>query len=177
MKKIILFLFLIIFCITGCTNNHPEDAVKEYLNKFKNHEKDVIASLDELLVEENLLQEQNELYKLIMKKQYTDMDYMVEEITYNGNKAKVKVLLEVYDYQHSKKETSKNKEDFTEENGLINEEKYINLQLKNMKEEKRRVKYTVEFNVNLHDKNWVLETPNREIIEKIHGLYNYEEED
>lgn len=181
MKKIIIFFLICLLGVTGCTNNHAGYAVTEYLNKFKNHEKEVISSLDELLVEENLLKEQNELYKLIMKKQYVDLEYKIKDITYNGNKAVVKVLLEVYDYQNSKIEAKKiyekNKTDYLDENGQINKEKYYNLQLKKMKEEKRRVKYTVEFNVNLHDKNWVLETPNREVIEKIHGLYNYEEED
>lgn len=169
MKKIFL-IFLLLLCTTGCVNNHAEDAVKEYLEKYKNHDQEIINSTKELLREENLTQEQNNIYELIMKKQYTELEYQIKEEFYNGRKAVVRVELTVYDYNHSKEKALEEKKNTETKND------YINLQLKNMKEETERVKYTVDFFVNLKEKNWVLETPNTEVLEKIHGLYNEEED-
>ena len=169
MKKIFLIIFMLM-CATGCVNNHAEDAVKEYLEKYKNHDQEIINSTKELLREENLTEEQNNVYELIMKKQYTELDYKVKEEFYNGNKAVVRVELTVFDYNHSKEKAHEEKKNTENKND------YINLQLKNMKEETQRVKYTVDFFVNLKDENWVLETPNTEVLEKIHGLYHYRED-
>lgn len=177
MKKMILFLFLL-FGITGCTNNHAEDPVREYLNKYRNHDKEVSSSIEELLRQEDLLKEQSELYELIMKKQYIDLEYQMKGETYHGNKAVITVDITVYDYQHSKEKAIEEREEKRDEyylsDGTLLKDKFVNLQLKYMKEEKRRVKYTIDFDVTLHDKEWVLETPDYKVIEKIHGLYNYE---
>lgn len=180
MKKIIICL-LFVFFLTGCTNNHATDPVKDYLNKYLNHDKEVLGALEELFRQENLEDEQQKLYDIIMKKQYTDLEYSIEEETYNGNKAIIKVLITVYDYQKSKQKALKEKNEnvsmYTLPDGSLDFYKYMNLQLKYMKEEKSRVHYTVLFNVFLEDDEWFLETPDYKVIEKLHGLYNYLEED
>lgn len=160
MRKIIILF--IIMLVTGCSNNKAYSPVKEYLNKFKNHDTEVTNALEELLRQENLSQEQNEMYKLIMKRQYTDLEYKVVEEYYNGDQAIIYADITVYDYGNSRKEARKT--------GLSGEE-YINEQLKQMEKEKKRIKYTLEFHVYYQDDIWILETPNTEIIEKIHGLY------
>jgi len=169
---------LILFFVSGCTNNHASDPVKEYLNKFRNHDKDVSNSLAELLRQENLTKEQNELYELIMKRQYVDLEYKIKEETYNGIKAIITVDITVYDYQYSKEkaieEREANKDEYYLSDGTYLKDKFVNLQLKYMKEEMRRVKYTIDFDVTLHNKEWTLETPDYKVIEKIHGLYDYQ---
>ncbi len=180
MKKL-LFVFLCLFCLCGCTNNHASDPVKEYLDKYRNHDKEVSSSIHELLRQEDLLKEQSELYELIMKRQYVDLEYEIESETYHGNKATIQVLITVYDYQHSKElakeEKDKEREKYYLEDGTFLKEKYVNLQLEYMKKEQRRIHYTLLFSVTLQDKEWVLERPDYKVIEKIHGLYDYSLED
>ena len=43
-----------------------------------------------------------------------------------------------------------------------------------MKDNTKTVSYTVTFNVLKKDNKWIVEQPNEEILEKIHGIYNYE---
>jgi len=140
----------------------------------------VTSSMEELLKQENLLDEQDELYRLIMKKQYVDLEYKIISETYNGDNARITVELTVYDYEHSRieaeKERNEKKNEYLNSDGTWNKEKYVNLQLRYMKEETGRVKYTVNFYVNLKDEKWILENPEHEVIEKIHGLYCYTED-
>ena len=160
MRKIILIIFICF--LVGCTSNDAVTPVKDYLNKFKNHDTEVTNAIEELLRQENLSQEQNDLYKLIMKRQYTDLEYKIVNEYYNGRHAIIYVDITVYDYINSRKEALKN--------GLTKEEA-INEQLKQMEKEKKRIQYTLEFHVYYQEERWILETPNTEIIEKIHGLY------
>jgi len=179
MKKVI-FLVIILFFISGCTPQSAVDPVCEYINKFRNHDSEVTSSIEELLRQENLLKEQDEMYRLIMKKQYVDLEYKVTKETYHGDRAIIEVELTVYDYEHSRikslEERNHHPEEFQLSDGSWDREKYVNLQLKYMKEETERVKYTVNFYVNLQDGTWVLENPEWEVLEKIHGLYRYQED-
>ena len=162
MKKIVLFFLLLVFC--GCTKTDARFEVESYLNKFKNHDEEVIASLDELLVNTDLDSEDKELYKLVMKRQYTDLKYQIKEERYNGDEAYITVLIEVYDYVKSKNDALKE----------IGNRDEINLVLKKMDEEDKRVEYTLDFKVNYQDDKWVLEKPDKVVLEKIHGIYDYE---
>ena len=36
------------------------------------------------------------------------------------------------------------------------------------------MKYSYKFKLNKKDNDWVLENPDRVVLEKLHGLYNYE---
>ncbi len=179
MKKIILIICSILF-LTGCTNTHATDPVKEYLEKYRNNDQEIQSSIEELLRQENLLEEQDEQYRMIMKKQYVDLEYKIKQETYNGDEAIIKVELTVYEYEHSRTEAEKyrneKKSEYVNQDGTWNKEKYADLQLDYMKKEIKRVKYTVNFNVNLQEEKWILETPDHNIIKKIHGIYNYNED-
>ena len=180
MKKFFLFLICIFF-LTGCSKQYAVTPVKEYLNKFRNHDVEVTSSLEELLRQEDLLKEQALLYELIMKKQYVDLEYEIKEETYNGDHAVIQVLVTVYDFSHSKNEALLEKNDkidlYILEDGSFDKDSYINLQLKYMKNEKKRISYTVSFFVNFIHDEWVLETPDHVVLQKIHGLYDSKEED
>ncbi len=173
MNKKWISLFIIFF-LTGCVKNDATTPVRQYLQQFQNHEKPVLIALEELFKEEDLLNDQKEMYELIMKRQYVNLQYQIEEETYQGDNATIKVLIEVYDYHHSRKEAKKEMqehiEDYLFENGEFDTIKYENLQLKKMNQENKRVKYTVNFNVSLQNETWTLQEPNYKIIEKIHGF-------
>ena len=48
--------------------------------------------------------------------------------------------------------------------------------INNMLNTNEKINYEVTFNLNKKDGEWVLENPDRTTLEKIHGLYNYENE-
>lgn len=179
MKKILILIFCLIF-LTGCTNSKATDPVKEYMEKYRNNAPEIQSSIEELLRQANMLEEQDELYRIIMKKQYIDLEYKITKETYNGDKANIEVEITVYDYEHSRIEAEKyrqeKKQDYVKEDGTWDKERYVDLQLKYMQKEIKRVKYTVNFNVNLQNEKWVLEPPDSTIIKKIHGIYNYNED-
>lgn len=172
MKKILIIILMLL--AVGCSKTNASFEVETYLNKFKNHDKEVIASLDELLTLESITLEQKDLYRLIMKKQYTDLEYEVKEEHYNGDQADVEVLIKVYDYTESKKRAYQKMKDNPD---IMNSnEKKMNEQLKEMEKETKRVPYTLVFHLRYENEQWILETPNTEILEKIHGIYDYEED-
>ncbi len=175
MKKIILIILCLFLC--GCTNNEAKDAVKEYIYKFKNHDKEVMQSLEELIIHENLTEQASNDYRLVMKKQYYDLEYKIIEEIYNGNKATVIAEITVYDYKKSKQESKEYKEthqeEFLKEDNTLDEIKYKNLQLKYMQEETSRVKYTIFFSTYYENDEWHLEKPDYTVLQKIHGIYEY----
>lgn len=180
MKKWIIFLGMCLLLLTGCVQNLARDPVTHYLELYRNHSDEVTSSLQTLIRDENLLAEQQDLYALIMKKQYVDLEYKVVNETYNGDQAIVTVLITVYDYQHSKdearQEMNENLSAYTLSDGSIDQTKYKDLQLQKMKEEKNRVKYTIDFNVNLQNEKWELVSPDYTVLLKIHGIYDYNED-
>ncbi len=171
MKKVIVFILCLLGC--GCTKTDARYEVESYLNKFKNHDEAVISSLNDILDENELDSEDKELYELVMKRQYTDLEYKVKEERYNGDVANITVLIKVYDYENSKNEAL---EEINNSSEYDTDEKKIHLVLKKMDEENKRIEYTIDFKVNYQDDKWVLEKPDKTVLEKIHGIYDYEED-
>ncbi len=176
MKKILLLIGLFFF-LTGCTKNEAKNPVIDYLELYRNHSNEVESSLDELIRDEDLLEGQQDIYRFIMKKQYVHLEYKIQDIIYNGNTAVVQAFITVYDYQHAKDEAKEEMEsnlgDYLLEDGSIDIMKYKNLQLEKMKKETERIHYTIHFKVKLENETWTLETPDYTVLQKLHGIYNY----
>lgn len=167
MKKILLLFFSIIF-FSGCSTTLAGDAVETYLMKFKNHEEEVLKSLDELISYENLSLKQQEQYRLVMKRQYQDLTYKTVQEYYNGDKAIITEEIEVYDYNKSKRET---KEYYEEHQSTLTKGQYQEMQLKAMATEQKRIKYTIDFELNYQEDGWHLTNLDYTILQKIHGIY------
>ena len=58
--------------------------------------------------------------------------------------------------------------------GIYDNDKYNQYKLDNMLKTNEKISYEVEFKLNKKDGDWVLENPDRVVLEKLHGLYNYE---
>lgn len=178
MKKIFLFLVTIVIA-AGCmfSISKASDAVKDYLDKYKNQDAEVLVELDELVKEENLTESQQELYKEVMKKQYSDLKYDIVSEEYNGDEAIVTTKITVYDLFFAEQDAmdyqSSHKQEFTKDNGLYDSEKFLDYQLNQMKKTDKRVDYTIDFKVTKKDGKWVLNDLTTEQLEKIHGIYNY----
>ena len=166
MKKILFLLFCFLFC--GCSTSKATQPVEDYLNKYKNHDVEVMKSLEQLIVYENLDVENQDLYRLIMKRQYQDLTFKTVSEYYNGDEAKIQEEIEVYDYHKSTQDAfdyyEKNKDHFTKE-------QYQKLQLDKMYHEKRRTKYTLDFALHFDKDHWQLISPDYTVLQKIHGIY------
>ncbi|MBQ1550898.1 MAG: hypothetical protein IIZ67_02245 [Bacilli bacterium] len=194
MKKILLCLF--VFALSACTlnvKNTPKDVVKEFLDKYKNQDNEVINDLDNTISNE-YVGEYKDRYKKIMVNQYKNMEYKIVDEVIDGNTAVVVADITVYDYsnaisksntylsEHSN-EFSTNEENNTENendaldstntNNNLDNDKFLEYKLGLLENVKDRKTYTIEFSLNKNNENkkWVLDSLTNQDIEKIHGLY------
>lgn len=178
MKKIILFLITLTMVVgCACGADKASDAVKEYLNKYKNQHENVIAQLDDLVKEENLNDTQSEKYKEVMTKQYKDLSYKITNEIYNGDEATVTTKITVYDLYSVQREVEEyqnnNKKEFIDKDGNYDKDKFLEYKLDEMKKTTKTIEYTIDFKVVKKDGKWTLENVSTENLEKIHGIYNY----
>lgn len=177
MKKIVVvFLLLIIF--EGCSlTNTPSSKVEAFLDSYNTLTEDVKQDLETKISVENLNGDNKKIYKEILTKQYKDLKYTIKDESIDGDKATVKVNINVYDLYRISKETEdymkENPDEFYEGNNF-SQDKFNSYKLENMKNYSERVDYEIDFTLNKVDGMWTLKEPNRDVLEKIHGLYNYE---
>lgn len=178
MKKILVFLVCLL-CVVGCScsNDKAKDAVEKYLNDYKGLNDSVMSGIDDLVAKENLEDEHKETYKEILKKQYRDLEYTIENESYDGDTAKVTVKITIYDLYKGNKNAGNYLNEHRDEfltDGVYDAAKYIKHKLEELKNLKDRISYTLVFKVNKTDGKWVVEQPDDEMLEKIHGIYDYE---
>ena len=178
MKKIILIL-ISLFLIVGCgKSDTAAEAVEKYFNDYKSLADNVLADLDELVKKEELTDDQKEVYKDLVKRQYRDLNYTIENEDYNGDTAKVTVKITVYDLYKVQKEASEYLNEHPEEfitGSSYDAQKYLDYKLDLMKKAKETVTYNIVLNTIKVDGKYQVEQPNNTVLEKIHGIYNYEE--
>ena len=178
MKKTVLFLITLCMVVgCACTKDKASDAVKEYLNKYNNQHEKVLAELDNVIKDEEFDEDTSEKYKNVMTKQYKDLSYKIVEENYNGEEATVKTKITVYDLYSAQKEAEEyknnHKNEFMDVDGNYEAKKFLNYKLDQMKKTTKTVEYTIDFKVLKKDGKWVLDTVSTEMLEKIHGIYNY----
>lgn len=176
MKKIFL-LAILLFFITGCDllMNSPTKKVEKFLDSYKTLDSVVMSQLDSTLQSNNKLTNEQKLeYKNIMKKQYQNLSYEIKDETIDGNTAKVEVQIEVFDYnkaiEASKEYLYKHQSEFIS-NGNLDEKKYKDYEINQMKNINDRIKYTLNLTLAKKDGNWVLDDITEIERQKIHGLY------
>ena len=158
--------------------NTPTKKVEEFFNKYQTIDNKVIEQLDYTIDNDyELTNEQKEKYKNIMKKQYNDLVYTIKEETVDGNSATVKTEIEVYDYSKSIIEADNylqnNQEEFLDENGTVNKEKFIDKKLDLMSKNTDRVKYTLILSLTKNNDVWKMNDITEIDRQKIHGIYSY----
>jgi len=179
MKKIFAILGICLLLVgCGCTEEKAGDAVKDYLNQYKNLSDTVMTDLATLVDSEELNDDQKDVYKEVLQKQYQDMTYKIESEEYDGDTAEVEVTITVYDLYKAQSDAStylsNNLSEFNDENGVYDNEKYLDYKLEQMKNTTETVEYTINFNVIKEDDEWKVEQPSIDDLEKIHGIYNYD---
>ena len=180
MKKLFLMLvslFMVVGC--SCSNDKAADAVEKYLNDYKGLSDTVLKDIDDLVEGEDLTDKGKETYKEILKRQYRDLIYTIENEDYDGDTAKVTVKITVYDLYKAQKDASEylsNHQDEFLTDGEYDNNLYMEYKLEEMRNMNDTVSYNIVFHVTKTDGKWYVEQPDEEVLEKIHGVYNYEED-
>jgi hypothetical protein len=106
------------------------------------------------------------------------MKYEIKDESIDGDKATVKVKLTVYDLYKVDKDSvnymNNNANEFYDDNNQFSEELFNKYRVNGMLTTNTTVNYEVDFYLNKVNGEWILETPDRTTLEKIHGMYNYE---
>jgi hypothetical protein len=179
MKKFI-GLFLILFLLTACTfgATTAKSAVEDYLNSYRNLATDVMNDMEEVIQNEQLSEEQKNIYRDILKRQYKDLKFEIINEKYSGNDAVVKTKINVYNLYKVQKDAAdylkNNIKEFYDNAGKYDNNLYLNYKLNRMKTTTERVDYTIDFNVIKKDDGWKIKEISSTDLEKIHGIYNYE---
>lgn len=180
MKKILIMigcLLMVVGC--SCSNDKAADAVEKYLNDYKGLSDNVLNDIDELIENETLTDKGKEIYREVLKRQYSDLIYTIENEDYDGDTAKVTVKITVYDLYKAQKEASdylnSHKDEFLTD-GEYDNNLYMEYKLEQMKKMNDTISYNIVFNVTKTDGKWYVEQPSDEVLEKIHGVYNYDED-
>lgn len=180
MKKLFLMLvslFMVVGC--SCSNDKAADAVEKYLNDYKGLGDTVLKDIADLVEGEDLTDKGKETYKEVLKRQYRDLIYTIENEDYDGDTAKVTVKITVYDLYKAQKDASlylSNHQDEFLTDGEYDNNLYMEYKLEEMRNMNDTVSYNIVFYVTKTDGKWYVEQPDEEVLEKIHGVYNYEED-
>ena len=175
MKKILIFLFLL-FSITGCggETSSPKNEVQKLFSNYNNLSSDVLIQLDSVMESENLNKEQKSKYKDVLKKQYEDLKYKINDEIISEDRAIVSVEVEVYDLykviRDSDEYLQENESEFLVDDEFSNE-KFWDYKLNKMIETTERVKYTIDLSLTMIDDEWKLDNLLETDRQKIHGLY------
>jgi len=182
MKKVYKLLLVVGICLVlagcGCMKKTAKGAVQDYLNQYKNLSSNVISSMDNVVNDENLTDSQKEKYRDILKRQYQDLKYEIVNEKYDGDNATVEVKITVYDLYKVQKDANNyltNSGDEFKENGVYSNDLFMNYKLDKMKKVTDTVEYNITFNVTKDDKgNYKVNDLSNSDLEKIHGVYNYD---
>ena len=175
MKKILIFL-LFIFVISGCgkNTNSPTSEVQKLFSNYNSLSSDVLIQLDSVMESENLTDEQISKYKEVIKRQYEDLKYTINDEVISDDKAIVSVDIEVYDLNKVISESDEylknNKDKFYVDDKLDNN-KFWNYKLDKMVKAEDRIKYTIDFSLTELNNKWHLDELLETDRQKIHGLY------
>ncbi len=181
-KKIIIFLLMFgSLLLVGCGENMTaKKAVRDYLEMYVTLDDRVTDQLDEFVNKEDLSDEQKEKYKEVLRKEYTSLSYSLENERVEGDVAYITAKVNVIDLYKVQKDAlnyfEEHKDEFNNEDGEYDKNKFLDYKLDQMKMATDTIDYEIEFKVvNEGNNEWVVSQLSNESLEKLHGIYNYEE--
>ncbi len=176
MKKTIMILFSVL--LFGCSlTNTPTSSVQRYLNNYISLSDDVLMDLETTISSEDLSNNNREIYKNVLLKQYKDMKYEIKDESIKDNKAEVLVKITVYDLFMTEVESSNylnnHPDEFNDVNLEFDKDLFNTYRINQMLKTNNRVDYEILFKLNKVDGEWIILELDRDDLEKLHGLYNY----
>lgn len=178
MKKVIVLLAMLLI-VVGCNlSNTPSSKVEIYLNSIKNIDEEVEMDIETKGSSENLSNDNKDLYKKVLRKQYEDLKYEIKEESINGDEALVTCKITVYDLHREEVNSinymNEHTDEFNDSNGIFSNDLFNSYRLNQLNNTKERIDYDVTFYLDKKNGEWVLQNPDKETLEKINGFYDYE---
>jgi len=167
--KKILFLFMFLFLLVGCSlSNTPTSKVEDLLSKYQMLDSDIQGGIDDVIDSEALSSEQKTRYRDLIEKQYKNLAYEIKDEVIDGDTATVTTEIEVMDYRRAINDTN----NYYLTNSDYSVLEYNDTKLDNLENVKDKVTYTIDFEVVKDDNgNWRLSSLDNDTIKKIQGMY------
>lgn len=180
MKKMgyLLLSLLLVGCGTKELMNTPTKKVEMFLSSYQSLDEKVIEQLNTTAKEEeDFNTEQREEYIEIFKKHYKELTYDIKDEVVDGDEATVTVEIEVTDYSKimsdAEDHLTESPDEFKDEEGIYDKSLFTGYRIKQLKEAKERVKYTLDVTLTKVDDVWKINDLSKTDRMKIHGLYQY----
>lgn len=196
MKKIVIALFVLLLsaCALGKANT-PKEKVKEFLDKYKNQDSEVLKDLDEIVSNE-YSGDYAERYKTLMINQYKNLEYNITDEIIEGDQASVVTEITVLNYSSAvdsanaylsehqnefmsssssaseSRDSNASDETSTDENSTFDNDRFLDYKLGLLENVSDKRNYTIEFTFRKENDKWVMDSLSETDIEKLHGLYS-----
>ena len=179
MKKVLLVLMS--FLLFGCSlSNTPSSKVELYLNNYNNLTDEVLMDIEKSALNENLNDANKEQYKNVLSKQYENMKYEIKDESIDGNTAIVTANIQVYDLHKIEKASmnymGEHLNEFSDNDGVFSNDLFNTYRINQLLNAEDKVDYEIKFYLDKKNDEWILRNPERAVLEKINGLYNYEQD-
>ena len=182
MKKITIILSILLLTF-GCGLNltlSPKEKVREFLTKYNNNDSEIIDELDDFVDTYEFNEKQKDKYKNILQKQYKDLKFDIIDENIKGDNATVDVKITVYDLYKAENSANlyleEHPEKFDGKDSTFDKSLFNDYKLKLMDKTMETIDYNITFNLTKKDNVWDVDQLNESDLEKIHGVYNYENE-
>ena len=173
---IILLAFIIGFgIIRKKGSSSPTQQVKSYLNKYKREDKEV-TSVIQYNFSDKLNAEQEKRYKEIIKKQYRNLNYVIEDTYESEIESNISIKFTVLDlkseYERATTYIATHEDKFTNENGELDNDKVISYKLEQLENTVESVEYTITIKFYKNkDNEWVMTNPSKTDLSKLDGTF------
>ncbi len=176
MKRKLFIIVLLLILITGCSKKTTvKEATSTYLNNYINLDETVLLQLNNQAnryYKDEIIKNK---YIDLLKKQYSNLEYNIVKEKYDGEFAYATVDIKVFDLYEAQKRAVENIESFLLEDGTYDEIKFTLYKLDLMLETNKKINSTITIKLLRNDDNWEVLQLSNENLEKLHGIYNYEE--
>lgn len=153
--------------LRGGNKKTPIDLTKEYMNSYKNCDKEVVSKI-KYPFEDDLTKAQKAKYKEIIKSQYMALDYEITEEHVGEIDAVIKVEFNVLDYKASYEKATSYLRLYGQDK---TEEQKNDYKLKEMEHTQGKEKYSIEFTYHKLDGEWQRMDLTTADLEKLQGIF------
>ena len=178
MKKFYLVLFTIVLFLSGCSTNTntPTSKIEELMSKYQRMDSEVLSQLDSIVSNnKDLTDDQKKDYKNLIERQYQNISYKIKDENTSGENATVTVEVETFDYRSALNKSEEyyenNKKKFQKDDGKIDQEKYWDYKISEMKKTEDKIKNEIIFTLHKENDKWILDDISDSDRQKLHGLY------
>lgn len=182
MKKLWIILLMLgcVLCLTSCGKvKTAKEEVIDYLEKYKSSDEAIMEELEQYVALDVFTEEQEELYKDILIKQYKSLEYEIISEIYDGKNCKILTRVKVINLSKAQREAAtylmNNSKEFIGIDGVYDKSRFLDYKLDMMSKSSEMIEYTIEFKLVNKNEKWEIVQLSNEDLEKIHGIYDYEE--